>query len=214
MYKTLLPLFCSLYLAGCQYLGGEYVTQIKKAYNSQSNVILTQQEIAQRKQPSAYLKLGDANPQVVATLAVVENNQAKWVTADSNVIVTQNGRLVRIVGLDQSPSFVSNLEFDPIRNGIDSFSSKTRWQRFVDFKTDKQVLTNYRVQATYQVEHIEYQFLDKKIMAIRLIENNVSPDLGLSFKNEFIFDAESKKMLYARQYITPKIGWLEMTFIN
>jgi hypothetical protein len=214
MIKILLLLFVSLLLSGCQSLGGDYVTVVKKAYHSQSDIVLTKEEIKQRNRPSAYLKMGGANAQVVVTLAVVENNQAKWVTADRNVVVLQNGRLVRIVGLDQSPSFVSNLEFDPLRLGVDHFTPKTRWQRFVDFKADEKVLTNYRINATYQIENIEYQFLDKKLAAIRLLENNVSTELGFDYQNEFVFDRETKKMLYTRQFIAPKIGWLEMTFIN
>jgi hypothetical protein len=214
MIKSLLLLFLGLSLSGCQSIGAEYYELVKQAYAGQKDIVLTNQEIQQRKRPSIYLKLGDVNPQVVATLAVIENNQSKWVTADRNVIVTQNGRLVRIVGIDRSPTYISNLESDPVQNGVDFVTDKKRWQRFIDFKMQNQVLTNYRVDAMYKKEAMQYRFLGGNRSVIKLVETNSAYDLDMEYSNILIFDEQSKELLFTRQYIAPGIGWLEMTFIN
>lgn len=91
-------------LQGCTQKFNDVSATFQEAYNNYIDVELSPQEIKDIPYASAYLTLGDQK-QVFVVLAFAEKNpltdatQLKWVSADKSMIVTENGRIVKTIGL-------------------------------------------------------------------------------------------------------------------
>lgn len=77
---------------------------VQEAYGNYIDVELTPEEVEAVPYASAYLKIGDQK-QVFVVLAFAEQNpltgntQLKWVSADKAMVVTENGHIVKTIGL-------------------------------------------------------------------------------------------------------------------
>ncbi|MDW1899901.1 YjbF family lipoprotein [Vibrio sp. Vb1337] len=115
-----LPLFSLLF--GCTQKFNDVSATVQEAYGNYIDVEMTPEEINAVPYASAYLKLGNQK-QVFVVLAFAERNslngkiQLKWVSADKAMLVTENGHIVKTIGLQNGdlagvygdvPDFSSN----------------------------------------------------------------------------------------------------------
>ena len=97
-----LPLLGLLF--GCTQKFNDVSATVQEAYSNYIDVEMTTEEINAVPYASAYLKLGNQK-QVFVVLAFAEQNQLsgkkqlKWVSADKAMIVTENGHIVKTIGL-------------------------------------------------------------------------------------------------------------------
>jgi len=97
-----LPILSSIF--GCTQKFNDVSATVQEAYGNYIDVELTPQEIEAVPYASAYLKIGDQK-QVFVVLAFAEQNpltgntQLKWVSADKAMVVTENGHIVKTIGL-------------------------------------------------------------------------------------------------------------------
>ncbi|HHX8490281.1 TPA: YjbF family lipoprotein [Vibrio diabolicus] len=97
-----LPLFALLF--GCTQKFNDVSATVQEAYGNYIDIEMTPEEINAVPYASAYLKLG-SQKQVFVVLAFAERNplngkiQLKWVSADKAMIVTENGHIVKTIGL-------------------------------------------------------------------------------------------------------------------
>ncbi|MGI2936855.1 YjbF family lipoprotein [Vibrio diabolicus] len=97
-----LPLLGLLF--GCTQKFNDVSATVQEAYSNYIDVEMTPEEINAVPYASAYLKLGNQK-QVFVVLAFAEQNplngkiQLKWVSADKAMIVTENGHIVKTIGL-------------------------------------------------------------------------------------------------------------------
>ncbi|QRZ21178.1 YjbF family lipoprotein [Vibrio sp. sp1] len=97
-----LPLLSSIF--GCTQKFNDVSATVQEAYGNYIDVELTPEEIEAVPYASAYLKIGNQK-QVFVVLAFAEpnpltgNTQLKWVSADKAMVVTENGHIVRTIGL-------------------------------------------------------------------------------------------------------------------
>ena len=97
-----LPLMSSIF--GCTQKFNDVSATVQEAYSNYIDVELTSEEIEAVPYASAYLKIGDQK-QVFVVLAFAEKNpltgntQLKWVSADKAMVVTENGHIVKTIGL-------------------------------------------------------------------------------------------------------------------
>lgn len=100
-----LPLLSSIF--GCTQKFNDVSATVQEAYGNYIDVELTPEEIEAVPYASAYLKIGDQK-QVFVVLAFAEQNpstgntQLKWVSADKAMVVTENGHIVKTIGLQTS----------------------------------------------------------------------------------------------------------------
>ncbi|CAE6881089.1 putative lipoprotein GfcB [Vibrio sp. B1FIG11] len=100
-----LPLLSSIF--GCTQKFNDVSATVQEAYGNYIDVELTPEEIEAVPYASAYLKIGDQK-QVFVVLAFAEpnpltgNTQLKWVSADKAMVVTENGHIVKTIGLQTS----------------------------------------------------------------------------------------------------------------
>ncbi|EKA7361323.1 TPA: YjbF family lipoprotein [Vibrio parahaemolyticus] len=91
-------------LFGCTQKFNDVSATVQEAYGNYIDVEMTPEEINAVPYASAYLKLGNQK-QVFVVLAFAERNrlsgkkQLKWVSADKAMIVTENGHIVKTIGL-------------------------------------------------------------------------------------------------------------------
>ncbi|HGY9569051.1 TPA: YjbF family lipoprotein [Vibrio harveyi] len=97
-----LPLLSSIF--GCTQKFNDVSATVQEAYGNYIDVELTPEEIEAVPYASAYLKIGNQK-QVFVVLAFAEQNlltgntQLKWVSADKAMVVTENGHIVKTIGL-------------------------------------------------------------------------------------------------------------------
>ncbi|HAS7000943.1 TPA: YjbF family lipoprotein [Vibrio parahaemolyticus] len=97
-----LPLLSLIF--GCTQKFSDVSATVQEAYSNYIDVELTPEEIEAVPYASAYLKIGDQK-QVFVVLAFAEKNpltgntQLKWVSADKAMVVTENGHIVKTIGL-------------------------------------------------------------------------------------------------------------------
>ena len=97
-----LPLLGLLF--GCTQKFNDVSATVQEAYSNYIDVEMTTEEINAVPYASAYLKLGNQK-QVFVVLAFAERNplsgkkQLKWVSADKAMLVTENGHIVKTIGL-------------------------------------------------------------------------------------------------------------------
>ncbi|HHF2892502.1 TPA: YjbF family lipoprotein [Vibrio diabolicus] len=102
--RQLLILPLLLVLFGCTQKFNDVSATVQEAYGNYIDVEMTSEEINAVPYASAYLKLGNQK-QVFVVLAFAERNplngkiQLKWVSADKAMIVTENGHIVKTIGL-------------------------------------------------------------------------------------------------------------------
>ncbi|EPI2167573.1 YjbF family lipoprotein [Vibrio alginolyticus] len=102
--RQLLILPLLLVLFGCTQKFNDVSATVQEAYGNYIDVEMTPEEINAIPYASAYLKLGNQK-QVFVVLAFAERNpqngkiQLKWVSADKAMIVTENGHIVKTIGL-------------------------------------------------------------------------------------------------------------------
>lgn len=201
-------------LGGCSSAGRAYFDTAKLLFQGSGDIVLTDEQIKQRKRSSIYLRIGD-NRQVVSSLALVENNQQKWVTADRNMITTENGRLVQIVGFNFGPRHISNSEKDPLANGLDKINEKTLWIRQMDWQLGERELSNYHVTSSYTVEPLRKRMIANTERTLtRIVEHNQVDELAIKFDNEFWFDPDTKKLIFSQQYAAPGAYLIQITALN
>ena len=204
----------ALALPGCSTLGRGYVDTVRTLLKPPPDVALTNDQIRQRPYSSIYLRFG-ANPRAVATLALIENGQEKWVTADRNMLVTQNGRLMATQGFNIGPRYTGNLRADPLRRQLTEISAQTRWIRTMDWVVDAQELSNYQVTSTYSVyPNMPITIAGTARTLTKVIEHSQIPALNVNFDNEFWFDPATNKLWYSRQYAAPGLSPVEITALN
>ncbi|RDX37252.1 YjbF family lipoprotein [Vibrio campbellii] len=89
---------------GCTQKFNDVSATVQEAYSNYIDVELTPEEIEAVPYASAYLKIG-SQKQVFVVLAFAELNpltgqtQLKWVSADKAMVVTENGHIVKTIGL-------------------------------------------------------------------------------------------------------------------
>ncbi|ELB2759601.1 YjbF family lipoprotein [Vibrio alginolyticus] len=89
---------------GCTQKFNDVSATVQEAYGNYIDVELTPEEIEAVPYASAYLKIGNQK-QVFVVLAFAEQNpltgntQLKWVSADKAMVVTENGHIVKTIGL-------------------------------------------------------------------------------------------------------------------
>lgn len=92
---------------GCTQKFNDVSATVKEAYSNYVDIELTADEIRDVPYASAYLTIG-SQKQVFVVLAFAEENKKtgitrlKWVSADNAMIITENGRIVKTLGLQSN----------------------------------------------------------------------------------------------------------------
>ena len=215
MFKYLTILASLLLLSACTQKFNDVNAALDEALFGAEDVALTSDKIAELPYASSFVRINDG-AQLFMVLAFAEPNpttgvmQLKWVSSDKAMIVTENGRVVKTLGLAQAnlqsiesstktaPAFAELLQKQISRNA--SYSWKTTnsylYHYQADISTSEFISTSlWQKQTTLVYETVNIKNLDT------------------SFTNRYWVD-EQGDVVKSIQYLGPKLGKIEMTILK
>ncbi|HHF0504255.1 MULTISPECIES: YjbF family lipoprotein [Vibrio] len=211
--SKLLIITSILLMAGCTQKFNDVSATVEEAYSNYIDVELTSDEIKQVPYASAYLRIG-SQKQVFVVLAFAEENkvtgtkQLKWVSADKSMIVTENGRIIKTIGLQKNNLVAISGTYPKFNevNTIHSYSltydwmPKYRYNYSATAQLSKSITSTvetalYNSPAQIFEESIYFKALDSKIT------------------NRYWVDT-SGNVLKTRQYLGPNMEPIEITFLK
>ena len=125
---------CSLLLMSCSGTYRSYTDMLQPAFTETPDVQLPYAAIATAKHDYLYVKQGE-QAQVAMGLMFIEQGQFKWVSADRVVLVTEQGRIVRTIGLNNDLLHLTNSSSDPLKRRLNSTATAS-WTRLADWQLD------------------------------------------------------------------------------
>ncbi|WP_282177145.1 YjbF family lipoprotein [Vibrio nereis] len=208
-------LLTSILLVGCTQKFSDVSDTLLEAYNTQTDTSLTREELLNIPYASAYLKVDDQK-RILVILAFAEINpvtgseQLKWVSADKAMIVTENGRIVKTIGLPRD-----NLA--SIHGAVPTFKSNAGVNE-VPFKLTYDWMPNYRYSFPALVTR---QFAGEKIITTPLnqiktqvyTESISFPTLSSSVENTYWVDM-SGNVQKSIQHIGPNMERVEFVVLK
>lgn len=211
--------FCSvmlLVLTACAGTYRTYVEMIKLVVAEQPDVELTYEQVKQSKSDLLYVTNGE-RAQAAMALAFLEAGQHKWISADNAILVMEQGRIVRTLGLDNNLLHLTNLHSDPIRR-INEISPDHEWLRLADWDNGEY---GYRLRSRFEViPEQQLAFFQQQLTTILVVEHLQYEDNAnyLRFdgrwQNRFWFDSASGTLIKSEQTLAPFVQPITMTYIS
>ena len=215
LLKRCTPLFIAGFTAvitsGCTQKFNDVSATVKEAYSNYVDVELTAQEIEEIPYASAYLRIG-SQKQVFVVLAFAEENpksnqkQLKWVSADKAMVVTENGRIVKTIGLQ-----AGNLA------GIYNLPKQNSWNE-MDFNLSYDWENNYRYgfPADISRSFIKNETITTPLAKIptSVYEEKITfPTLSQGITNTYWVN-DKGNVVKTIQYLGPKMVPIEITILK
>lgn len=202
-----------LFISSCSTTQQAYLQNIKMYLDSDINVTVSNEDITQSKADLIYVVIGD-RPRATMALAFIENSQYKWLSQDKAMFITENGRLVRTVGLPHNLIYVSNLSNDPLKIPLEN-NSNSQWDRvidteFGDFGTQLSSQTSIVSNELLLVQQEE--FVTTKYIELVRYQSAVNGDNV--WTNTFWFHRESGQLLKSSQKASSQSETIEITYIS
>ncbi|MBK0034004.1 YjbF family lipoprotein [Erwinia sp. S43] len=193
-----LLLLCLLLQACTQTQKGLSET-VKLAVLGQDDIELTNQQIANIPYASMYLRL-NGGQQIFVVMGFNENGQQKWITQDRATVVTENGRLVKTLGLADNLNEVTNLQQDPLRDAL-RLTDGASWTRVLSWTEKGQLRTGTAVSHFTRLKD-EVLPLGGRQVASRVWQEEVElTESGKTWRNTFWVDSSSGQVRQAVQML-------------
>lgn len=157
----------------------------------------------------------DGQGRAALGLMFIEQNQLKWISASKELIVTEQGRIVRTRGLANDLLYLSNTVADPLK--LNTYTA-TPWLRTADWGQGEY---GYNLQSTFETFPNQYlTFFNQQLAVTKVVEtiHYANPAnylrLDASWQNTFWLDANTGVVLQSQQQLAPGMPTLELIFIS
>ena len=130
--KTVFSGLVLLTLTACAGTYHSYLDNLKLAFAPTPDAELSLAEVRQAQYDLLYVKHGE-RAQAVMVLMHLEAGQHKWVSADNAMLIMEQGRLVRTLGLENDLLHLTNTINDPVRR-VASIRPDNTWLRLADWQ--------------------------------------------------------------------------------
>ncbi|WP_045415450.1 YjbF family lipoprotein [Vibrio owensii] len=196
---------------GCTQKFSDVSATVQEAYGNYVDVELTSEEIEAIPYASAYLKIGNQK-QVFVVLAFAELNpltsqtQLKWVSADKAMVVTENGHIVKTIGLQ-----TTNLA--GVYGDVPAYSSSSAQYTLSYDWSDE-----YRYGFSAEIER-SFQGKETLTTPISSTEADIYreivtfPSLEESVENIYWVDSDGQ-VVKTRQHLGPNMVPVELTILK
>ncbi|WP_051563832.1 YjbF family lipoprotein [Enterovibrio calviensis] len=140
--------------------------------------------------------------------------QLKWLSANNEMVVTESGRLMKTVGLQNGNLLNSESDaIDPLRLGLHKESTPTFWARTIDWQPGNHF--GYTLTSSFENKGIQTLVINEKpIEALYFVETVDVPKLDIQYKNEFWISSQSGRVLSSKQVIAPTLPSIEITILK
>ncbi len=197
MQRLSILLVCLL-LQACSATTKGLGTSLWHSIVGSDGVQLTDDDIQNMRYASQYMSINDG-PQLFVVLAYDENGQQKWVTQDRATIVTQNGRVVKTVGLDDNLQQVTNLGDDPLVK-VNQIIDGARWTRQMAW-SERQQARMATARSTFSWQGTDTLKVGSSVTPVRVLDEEVTA-AGTTWNNRYWVD-DAGQIRQSKQYIGP-----------
>ncbi|QHM72782.1 YjbF family lipoprotein [Mixta intestinalis] len=210
--RHILLLFLCLFLQACTQVQQGLVDSVKQAFIGLDDVTVPVERIRSLPYASIYLRVNHGQ-RIFLVLGYAENGQHKWVTQDRAMLVTQNGRLVKTLGLTNNLLETTNLSQDPLAQPLliqegDSWSYVLIW-------TDKGRLQSALVTSRFQRAQDEILHIAGKAIACRVWREKASvAATGVRWQNTFWIDNASGEVRQSTQHSGAEALSVDITLLK
>jgi hypothetical protein len=207
-----------IFLAGapallCSACGNSYLTDVPALLRSYvakgDDLHLTRADIDRIPYASLAVRMGDG-PQVLVVLGRYDGDRLDWISAQSEVIVTRRGRLVKTYGLPQDLTQTVFLTADPVGQPSRALAAGHQCLRTIDVDPghhDGMVVTS----RFEKIGDEAIEILGDRVATELWREVGAAPDVAWEFDNRYWIDPGSGYVWKSRQAATPSLPPLEIT---
>lgn len=211
-WKRLLPVLPAVSLMfGCTQKFNDVTATVQEAYGNYIDVELTPEEIETVPYASAYLKLG-SQKQVFVVLAFADHNsltgktQLKWVSADKTMVVTEDGHIVKTVGLQKN-------NIAGVYGQVPRYTaSNTEYVLSYDWAEQYRYGFPARITRTYQGKELVTTPLSSTSAHVYR-ESVEFPSLSETVENLYWVDGDGQ-VVKTRQHLGPNMAPIELTILK
>jgi hypothetical protein len=194
-----------------------YYQTLEIAFSTQKDIKLTMDEVQISDIDVISVKRGKRAVAIMA-LAYLENNQHKWVSSDNTMLIMDNGRIKRTLGLNKNLLHLSNTDSDPLKSLPNHSNDKSQlWTRILDLSDDEY---GHPIESKFsQASPDTIQALNLDTEAILFIEtvkyeapaNYVR--INKSWENHFWY-SKNGDLIKSIQKVSPFSEPLEITYLS
>lgn len=185
---------------------------VKLALLGVDDIQMTNQQIDNMPYASMYLRV-NGGQQIFVVLGFNENGQQKWITRDKAMLVTQQGRLVKTLGMTDNLNNVSNLDNDPLRDAL-HLTDGASWTRTLRWTEGGQPHSDTAISRFTRVQDEVLQLAGQSV-ACRVWQEEVSTtEGGESWRNTFWVDISSGQVRQSRQMLGTDSIPVEFTILK
>jgi hypothetical protein len=213
--KSLTLIFIATLLAGCNARIDAMKETIAYSISGAPDVSLSDDEIANLKYASQYIKLQE-QPRAMVVLGFDDKSDYHWLSGEGEVVVTRFGRLARTSGLDKENDniehdirYLAQSNNDPLKCFVTNANYKScskTWSTLVEvgdgshakrFSINSEITSVtpevMKLKTGEQVEAIKVE------ETLKVSRNN----RDYQFQNEFWLDKQNQRVLKSRQGLVP-----------
>ena len=202
-------------LAGCTPRQQGMVDTLNSAIWGTKDVTVTQEQIDSRPFSTMYLRVNDG-PRVFVGLGYIEQGNSKWLSQDSVMLVTRQGRLLKTIKLHGSNlSEVIATTPDPLIDAKHLINGQT-WSRTILWTEDGQLLRSAILTSRFtRAEQDQVLTLAGKVIPCQVWYEDVqstAPDS--QWRNTFWIDASNGQVRQSYQMLAAGRVPVEMTMLK
>lgn len=199
-------------LSACSLKSNFYVETLRTATLGVPDVNKSAAEVDAIPYASAYLTIGSL-PRAFVILAFAEQQQLKWISADRNLFVYEQGRLVKTVGLPSDLRWMSDRSQDPLRSALSIPATGQSWQYSAEWSKDDE--SGHQLHATLFRRALEAQeILGKSVSLLHLEEQVQDLQSGERWSNHFWVDPQAGDVRVSQQQLGPQLPAIEFTLLK
>ncbi|PWI34564.1 YjbF family lipoprotein [Vibrio albus] len=221
-YNYLIIALCSTILLGCTQKFQATNATFKEALFGFDDVNKASTDISALPWASTYVTIGEDGSQIFMVLAFPEpaphdsyQTQLKWVSSDRAMIVTENGRMVKTVGLLEN-NLAGAIPDNKFRDPLSLLGKKPgdyRWEATFDWQP------NYRY--GYHAK-LHWQFIADEVIqsdawkkdVLHYQETVSFPALDSRYINHFWLDKQTHQVVKSIQHLGPNMPAITMTILK
>lgn len=212
----LLLLGSFMLLAGCSSTHQAYYRSLKLALDKPQDVAFSAEHIINSPADLIYVKR-DELANVALALAFIEQGHYKWVSVDNAVLVEQNGRIQKTLGLDENLDYISATNADPLLQP-ESINENSSWHRTIDFSSTVYGLTlNSRFHVVGQVSlDIENKQIDTVLIeeTVSVADDPIHDFNDKQWLNQFWLHKPTGQLLRSRQKLLPGGSYFDIRYVS
>ncbi|WP_165310709.1 YjbF family lipoprotein [Vibrio ziniensis] len=217
LQRTFITVFTAIsVLTGCSNNIKQATDSVVEYFSLPSDVELSD-KADQIPYASILAKLDDF-PSSLLILGAIEESTAnqpsylKWISSDKEMLVTQNGRLVKTVNLAQGNLLaISSTQTDPLSIGLHHVSTPKQWDFLISWQPGYHI--NYQAHSSFEARGEQLKLLPngQTLSLLYFVETITIPALSSTYHNEYWLSPTSGEVISTKQHIAPKLHTLSLS---